>query len=179
MSSTGYAHPRPTRVPIRSVRGPGVVLGVGLGGFVDGIVLHQILQWHHMLSETERYPPTNLGGLQANVLADGLFHAATWLFVVGGIAWLWNTARNGGWTWRWRTLFGWMLVGWGVFNLVEGMVNHHVLGIHRVRPQAADPLVWDIGFLVLGAVLVTVGWMLHPRDPDRDPTRRESVTHLS
>jgi uncharacterized membrane protein len=106
-----------------------------LGGFVDGIVLHQILQWHHMLSETERYPPTSLGGLQANVLADGLFHAVTWLFVVGGIAWLWNTARNGGWTWRGRTLLGWTLVGWGVFNLVEGAINHHLLGIHRVRPS--------------------------------------------
>jgi hypothetical protein len=25
-------------------------MGVGLGGFVDGILLHQILQWHHMLT---------------------------------------------------------------------------------------------------------------------------------
>ena len=179
MSSTGVAYPRPTRVPIRSIRGPGVVLGVGLGGFVDGIVLHQILQWHHMLSETERYPPTNLGGMQANVLADGLFHAVAWLFVVGGIVWLWNTARDGGWTWRWRTLLGWMLVGWGVFNLVEGVVNHHLLGIHRVRPEADEPLVWDLGFLVLGAVLVAVGWMLQPRDPASDLTPREAVTDLS
>jgi uncharacterized membrane protein len=132
-----------------------------------------------MLSQTERYPPTSLGGLQADVLADGLFHAVAWLFVVGGIAWLWDTARHGGWTWRWRTLLGWMLVGWGVFNLVEGAVNHHLLGIHRVRPEAADPLVWDIGFLVSGAVLMAVGWMLQPRDPARDLAPRESVTHLS
>jgi hypothetical protein len=27
---------------------PGILLGLGLGGFVDGIVLHQILQWHHI-----------------------------------------------------------------------------------------------------------------------------------
>jgi len=33
----------------------GIYLGAGLGGFVDGIVLHQILQWHHMLTSTERY----------------------------------------------------------------------------------------------------------------------------
>jgi uncharacterized membrane protein len=31
-------------------RAPGILLGIGLGGFVDGIVLHQILQWHHMLT---------------------------------------------------------------------------------------------------------------------------------
>ncbi|HEX6145327.1 MAG TPA: DUF2243 domain-containing protein [Acidimicrobiia bacterium] len=179
MSSTDIAYPRPTRVPIRSIRGPGVVLGVGLGGFVDGIVLHQILQWHHMLSESERYPPTSLAGLEANVLADGLFHAVTWLFVVAGIAWLWNTARNGGWTWRWRTLLGWMLVGWGLFNLVEGVVDHHLLGIHRVRPEAADPLMWDIGFLVIGVALVAIGTMLQPRDPARHPDPRDSVTYLS
>jgi hypothetical protein len=28
----------------------GVFLGLGLGGFFDGIVLHQVLQWHHMVS---------------------------------------------------------------------------------------------------------------------------------
>ena len=28
----------------------GILFGLGLGGFVDGIVLHQLLQWHHMLS---------------------------------------------------------------------------------------------------------------------------------
>ncbi|MCK1539441.1 DUF2243 domain-containing protein, partial [Bradyrhizobium sp. 176] len=28
----------------------GVLLGLGLGGFFDGIVFHQLLQWHHMLS---------------------------------------------------------------------------------------------------------------------------------
>ncbi len=28
----------------------GVAPGVGLGGFFDGIVLHQILQRHHMFS---------------------------------------------------------------------------------------------------------------------------------
>lgn len=61
-------------------RTSGLLLGLGLGGFVDGIVLHQILQWHHMIS-AER-PPTTLAGLEVNTLADGFFHLATWLFVV-------------------------------------------------------------------------------------------------
>ena len=35
----------------------GIVLGLGLGGFVDGIALHQIMQWHNMGSAvTERTP---------------------------------------------------------------------------------------------------------------------------
>ena len=28
----------------------GVALGMGLGGFIDGIVLHQLLQWHNLFS---------------------------------------------------------------------------------------------------------------------------------
>jgi uncharacterized membrane protein len=28
-------------------------MGIGFGGFIEGIVLHQILQWHHMLSHEE------------------------------------------------------------------------------------------------------------------------------
>jgi uncharacterized membrane protein len=34
----------------------GLLYGLGLGGFIDGIVLHQILQWHHMVSDVSRYP---------------------------------------------------------------------------------------------------------------------------
>ena len=37
-------------------------LGLGLGGFFDGIVLHQILQWHHMLSSAG-YPITSVENL--------------------------------------------------------------------------------------------------------------------
>ena len=51
------------------IRLPGIILGVGLGGFVDGIVLHQVLQWHHMLSSTgsdniglRAYPVTTVPG---------------------------------------------------------------------------------------------------------------------
>ncbi len=35
-----------------SLRLPGIVLGVGLGGFFDGILLHQLLQWINLSSTT-------------------------------------------------------------------------------------------------------------------------------
>lgn len=153
-----------------SLRFPGLLLGLGLGGFVDGIVLHQILQWHHLISQET--PPTDLGNLQANVTADGLFHATTWLLVVAGLAALWTTVRSGR-PWTWRHLVGWMLAGWGIFNLVEGVVDHHLLQIHRVRPNTADPLAWDIGFLVLGALLLVGGWLLARAAP---PSSTETST---
>lgn len=54
-----------------------LLLGIGMGGFVDGIVLHQILQWHNMLSN--RIPPTTMDGMRINMMWDGVFHAAVWV----------------------------------------------------------------------------------------------------
>jgi uncharacterized membrane protein len=137
-----------------------VLLGVGLGGFVDGIVFHQILQWHHMLTD-RGFPPNTVENLEDNTLADGLFHGLTWVAVALGLFVLWRRARD---DWSWaesgRALVGWMLVGWGLFNLVEGVIDHHILTIHHVRDDVSDPLPWDLGFLGLGLVLVAVGLVL-------------------
>jgi uncharacterized membrane protein len=139
---------------------PGLLLGVGLGGFVDGIVLHQVLQWHHMLSHTERYPTTTLAGLQGNTVADGLFHAFSWLAVVGGLLLLWRRLRGGGRAWSRWSLIGLMLAGWGLFNLVEGIVDHHILQVHHVREGPYRDW-YDLGFLALGALLLLAGWAIH------------------
>lgn len=72
----------------------GVLSGLGLGGFFDGIVLHQGLQWHHMLSS--RYPITSIENLELNTLWDGIFHSVTYVFVVVGLFILWRRARGGG-----------------------------------------------------------------------------------
>jgi uncharacterized membrane protein len=147
-------------------KAPGILLGVGLGGFVDGIVLHQILQWHHLLSSEGSYPKTTVAGLEVNTLADGLFHAATWVAVAVGIYVLWRRTTD----WRWaisgRALVGWMLVGWGLFNVVEGVIDHQILGLHHVREGAGvDEHVWDLGFLGFGSLLVAGGWLLARASP--------------
>jgi uncharacterized membrane protein len=138
---------------------PGILLGIGLGGFVDGIVLHQILQWHHMLTGEGSHPATTVAGLETNTLWDGLFHATTWVAVAAGIWILWRRTAD----WRWavsgRAFVGWLLVGWGLFNVVEGIVDHHVLGIHHVR-EGANETAWDLAFLAFGALLVAGGWLL-------------------
>ena len=143
---------------VAPLTGPGLLLGVGLGGFVDGILLHQILQWHHMLSSEGSHPTTTVAGLEANTLADGLFHAASWLAVVAGIWWLWRATSDGA-VWSFRRLVGLMLAGWGLFNLVEGLVDHQILGIHHVR-SGSGHVAWDLAFLALGAVLLVGGLAL-------------------
>lgn len=134
------------------------MFGIGLGGFVDGIVLHQLLQWHHLLS-AERSPRT-VAGLEVNTMADGFFHVGTWLVVLGAsivtIA-LWRQGRLAP---SWSFHVGGLLAGWGLFNLAEGLVNHAILGIHHVRDDLGGPLSWDLGFLALGALLVGAGWAL-------------------
>ncbi|MFI7600149.1 DUF2243 domain-containing protein [Actinoplanes sp. NPDC049681] len=144
-----------------TLRAPGLLLGAGLGGFVDGIVLHQVLQWHHMLTGIRS--PDTVPGLRMNTLADGLFHVAAWLLVLGGIALLSSrVTRDRREAWTSRELWGWVLAGWGVFNLVEGLVDHHLLGVHHVR-EGAHHLGWDLAFLAVGAVLIGAGWAVRRR----------------
>lgn len=153
------------RFPARA----GILLGLGLGGFFDGIVLHQILQWHHMATAAG-YPADSLGNLEFNTFLDGLFHAATYLFTVTGLVILWRSARQPHFLWSARLLFASMLIGFGLFNVVEGTVNHHLLGLHHVNETVppAHWIFWDIGFLVWGAAMLIGGWLLYRSAPRKE-----------
>jgi uncharacterized membrane protein len=140
----------------------GLLLGVGLGGFVDGIVLHQLLQWHHMLTSTGDHPATTVAGLETNTLWDGLFHVSTWIATLVGIL-LVTRAMGAGYGAPGRQLIGLLMIGWGGFNLVEGLVDHHILAIHHVRDDVGAPLGWDLAFLALGATLLLGGLALRRR----------------
>ncbi len=142
----------------------GILLGLGLGGFFDGIVLHQILQWHHMISSAG-YPPDTVENLRLNTLWDGIFHAATYVFVIAGLVMLWRTARKTHLRWSSKLLLGTLLIGFGLFNVVEGAIIHHLLGLHHVNEIVPREqwLKWDIGFLLWGAAMLVAGWLLFRR----------------
>jgi uncharacterized membrane protein len=141
----------------------GLLYGLGFGGFIDGIVLHQILQWHHMVSDVDDYPMTTLAGLEVNTLADGFFHLVTWLFVLAGSLTTLTAWRQGRLAPTWSFHFGLLLIGWGIFNVVEGTIDHQILGVHHVRDDLGAPLSWDLGFLAFGVLLIVAGWLLHTR----------------
>jgi uncharacterized membrane protein len=141
---------------MRKVAVAAFVIGVGLGGLIDGVVFHQILQWHHMLSSTPGHPVNTVAGLEVNTLADGLFHLGTLLVLFAGITMLWRRSREGFDT-SWRSLVGPLLAGWGAFDVVEGLIDHQLLGIHHVRDDLGGPLGWDLAFLALGALLTSAG----------------------
>lgn len=138
-------------------RAPAILLGLGLGGFVDGIVLHQILQWHHMLTSTGDHPMTTVAGLETNTLVDGFFHVATWLLVAAGTTLAVRAWQQGRLAPPWRLHAGLLLAGWGAFNLVEGLIDHQLLGIHHVRDDLGGPLGWDLAFLASGVLLLAAG----------------------
>jgi len=142
----------------QSRRGPliaaGILLGAGMGGFFDGILLHQLLQWHNMLSSVR--PPTDLVAMKYNMVWDGLFHAATWLMVALGVWRLWSVGKRRDVVWSGRVLLGALALGWGIFNVSEGLVDHQLLGIHHVHPGSHE-LSWDLGFIGLGVLLLCLG----------------------
>jgi uncharacterized membrane protein len=149
--------PTPQAVNRRPLIAAATLLGIGLGGFVDGIVFHQILQTHQML--TGKLPPTSVRNIEINMFWDGLFHAFTWASTMTGMALLWQAGKRPDVPWSTRTFVGGQAFGWGLFNLVEGVIDHHILHIHHVT-ETENHLVWDLAFLASGVVLIGVGLAL-------------------
>lgn len=131
-----------------------MLLGAGMGAFLDGIVLHQVLQWHAMVSEP--YPPTDLVASKLNMFWDGVFHAASWVTVIAAVAILTHELP------KYSTgMVGWVvaggaLVGWGLFNVVEGLIDHSVMRLHHVHPGMHETA-WDVSFLAFGVSLIAGG----------------------
>ena len=127
-----------------------------MGGFFDGIVLHQLLRWHHVVSD--KVAPTDVAGLELNTLADGIFHGAMWLIVLAGVLLL---ARDLGRRPQAavRRLIAGSLIGFGAFNVVDEVIFHTVLGLHHIRP-GTDYLFWDLAFTAWGLAMIAAGWWL-------------------
>ena len=131
----------------------GVVLGFSLGGFFDGILLHQILQWHHLLSLVP-----GMDDLRLQVLWDGVFHLLMYVVALAGLLGLWRAQRRGALALG-RPLAGALLVGFGAWHAVDALLSHWLLGIHRIRIDSAQPLAWDLAWLVLfGIAPALLGW---------------------
>ena len=126
-----------------------------------------------MLSDEGDFPSDTVRGLEDNTFADGLFHVTRGPSSRSDHSSDSGMATPGACT-TVATSVG-CSSGWGVFNIVEGMVAHQILGIHPVRDDLGGPLSWDIGFLVSGALLIVLGWALETsgeKAVQNDPQRR-------
>jgi len=80
---------------------------------------------------------------------DGLFHAGTWIITLAGVYMLWADAHRRQRVDTAGVFTGQLIFGWGVFNLVEGVFDHHLLGIHHVRDMPVHVPIYDWLFLGL------------------------------
>ncbi|RSD22337.1 DUF2243 domain-containing protein [Mesobacillus subterraneus] len=124
------------------------ILGFGFMGAMDGVIFHQLLQWHSVNMHTDR---------PGQIFSDGLFHfSVTVALVAGGII-LWLAGKPSDISQGVRKLLAGFLTGAGIFNLLEGIVNHHILQIHRVKPGDPNALMYDLAFLASGLLLLIIG----------------------
>ncbi|MEI2417382.1 DUF2243 domain-containing protein [Orrella sp. JC864] len=133
-------------------------LGFALGGFFDGILLHQILQWHHLLSG---WDSPALGELRYQVLADGLFHLGMYGVACLGLWWLYQGRAGLAATGAGRLMAGWAAMGFGLWHALDAVLSHWLLGLHRIRMDAGSPLAWDLAWLAcFGLLPLLLGWRL-------------------
>lgn len=147
-----------------------VLLGVGLGGLADSIVIQQLLQRHLMVSSV--VPPIDVAALRTNIWWGGAYEAFCWCVAVAGAVWLYRAARQRMPVPSPKLFFGSALLGWGVFNLVEGLLSHEIFGIHHVGSGRYELLGDLLYLLIASAVPIAIGsvfvrsrqdWVARPR----------------
>ncbi len=142
-------------------------LGFALGGFFDGILLHQILQWHHLLSLVPA-----IADLRTQVLWDGYFHALMYVIASVALYRLWKLNRSG----NGRNILSPLLIGFGAWHVADAVLSHWLLGIHRIRPESSQPLFWDLLWLVVfGLLPMVAGGLFRPPGPPKHRTVLVSV----
>ena len=79
------------------IRSAGLLLGFGLGAFLEGILLHPMV---------------------------GTFYIFIWAISVGGVLTLWSALRGPGPLPSGREFVACAFIGWGLFNTLEGVASH-------------------------------------------------------
>lgn len=135
-----------------------VIIGIGIGGFIDGIFLHQILQWHGI--STNILPADTVIGKSVNMFWDDIFHLLTLIAFIIGTTSLIRLLKKKNINPSTKLAVGGCFAGWGIFNLVEGIIHHHILKFHNVKEFSANPELWNYGFLASGVVFIIIGFSL-------------------
>jgi len=123
----------------------GLLCGIGVAGFVDETVFHQLLHWHHFYDKS-----TPAWGL----ISDGIFHAAAWLCIVGGLFLFADLRRRASFGALW--LWGGFFLGLGGFQLYDGTLQHKVFRFHQIRYHV-NILPYDLVWNALAALALLVG----------------------
>ncbi len=129
----------------------GVILGIGIAGTLDEVILHQLLQWHNYYVHTTE---------SGRIVSDGLFHLFSSACLALGALLLWRHRHAARMPGDGRRLAGGILLGLGGFNLFDGTIQHKVLGLHQVREGVANLLPYDVAFIGIALMVFGAGWLL-------------------
>jgi uncharacterized membrane protein len=126
----------------------GVLLGIGIAGFIDETVFHQLLHWHHFYDKST---PT------VGLVSDGIFHAVSWFAAIAALFILADIRRRGGFLRdQW---VGAILLGAGGFQLYDGTIQHKLMKLHQIRYHV-DVAPYDVVWNILAAIMIAVGIIL-------------------
>ncbi|NMO95203.1 DUF2243 domain-containing protein [Paenibacillus lemnae] len=140
----------------------GILFGVGLVAFLDEMVFHQLLHWHHFYDQSTT---------EAGLVSDGFFHAFSWLATIGGLFLFADLRRRN--IFQRQAWWGAVLLGSGLFQLYDGTIQHKWMRIHQIRyveNVGVYDWIWNLtaaGLIIVGAVLVLRSRRLHQSRGER------------
>jgi len=138
--------------PARRTFWSGFLIGIGIMAAIDEIIFHQLLAWHHFYDQS-----TPLIGL----ISDGVLHAAELVAIVTGFFLLQRLRSHNLYRPHWA-LAG-AVLGAGIFQVFDGLVNHKLLRLHQIRYGVGSVLPYDLAWNLFGAALILLGLLLYRR----------------
>lgn len=133
----------------------GILFGLGIVAFIDEVVFHQLLHWHHFYDKST----TDMG-----LVSDGLFHAFSFFATIGSSFMFGDLLRKNGFiASRW---IGGILIGGGTFQLYDGIIQHKMMRIHQIRYNV-QILPYDLVWNIIALIMIIVGWILVSKSRSR------------
>ena len=126
----------------------GVLFGLGFVAFIDEAVFHQLLHWHHFYDKST----TSIG-----LISDGIFHAFSWFATVIGLFMLADIRKRK--VWNVKRWLGSAILGAGVFQLYDGIVQHKLMRLHQIRYDV-DVIYYDIVWNMIAGCMIIIGIVL-------------------
>ena len=130
----------------------GIFFGLGAIAFIDETVFHQLLHWHHFYDKST---------LAVGLISDGLFHAFSWFATVARLFIVAHLRKLR--AWDKRRWIGAAILGAGVFQLYDGIIQHKIFRLHQIRYDV-EIFYYDLVWNVLAIFMILIGWgLLKPK----------------
>ncbi|MDI7743636.1 DUF2243 domain-containing protein [Lysinibacillus fusiformis] len=138
----------------------GIFFGLGFVAFIDEAVFHQLLHWHHFYDKST----TSIG-----LISDGIFHAFSWFATVVALFMLADIRKRK--VWDAKSWSGAAILGAGVFQLYDGIIQHKIMRLHQIR-YVAEVIYYDIVWNVIAGCMIVIGLVLLIRKRPTKPKKK-------